>query len=76
MSRANQVTTTAPAPSDMPTTTGGVARLLGVTEQRVQTVLRRAPEVRPPLVGGKRQWRPEDVRAMRAALESTTGGAR
>lgn len=49
-------------------TTGEVAALLGVSEQRVQTVLRSTPDLRPPLVGGKRSWRPEDVKALRARL--------
>lgn len=49
-------------------TTGEVARRLGVSEARVQTVLRTTPEIRPPLAGGKRRWRPEDVTALEARL--------
>lgn len=64
-------TTTAPAvaPEDLPTT-GAVARRLGVSEARVQTVLRTTPTIRPPLVSGKRRWRPEDVAALEARLAS------
>ena len=48
--------------------TGQVGALLGVSEQRVQTVLRSTPGLRPPVVAGKRRWRPEDVRALRERL--------
>lgn len=54
-------------------TTGEVARRLGVTEQRIQTVLRSTPGLRPPLVSGKRRWRPEDVRALRERLAELSG---
>lgn len=55
--------------------TGEVARQLGVTELRIQTVLRSTPGLRPELVGGKRRWRPEDVRALRERLAELSGDA-
>lgn len=67
MKRRPTTSAPAPAPEDQPTT-GEVARRLGVSEARVQTVLRTTPAIRPPLVSGKRRWRPEDIRALEARL--------
>ena len=53
--------------------TGEVARRLGVSEPRVQELLRSTPGLRPPLVGGKRRWRPADVRALEARLAELRG---
>lgn len=60
--------------SNLPTT-GDVARRLELTEQRLQTVLRGTPGLRPPLVAGKRRWRPEDVAALERRLAELSGEA-
>jgi hypothetical protein len=58
-------------------TTGGVARRLSLelgillAEGQLQGILRRRPEIAPPLVRGRRRWRPEDVDTLRAYLART-----
>lgn len=59
-------------PSKLPTT-GQVARDLGVSERRVQDVLRAMPDLRPPLFQGKRRWSPSDVAALRERLAELDG---
>lgn len=50
--------------------TGEVARRLTkelgrtVSEGAIQQVLRRRPEINPPLVNRRRRWRAEDVKAL------------
>ena len=61
------------AVADQGLTTGEVARKLGVTERRVQDVLRARPGLSPPLVGGKRRWSPAHVRALQARLAELSG---
>lgn len=63
------------SPAEM-LTTGQVAERLGVSEIRVQTVLRSTPGLRPPLVGGKRRWREADVTALAARLAELAGEQR
>lgn len=47
-------------------TTGKVGRSLNppMTEAAINSLLRRCAEVAPPIVRGKRRWRPEDVAAL------------
>lgn len=54
-------------------TTGEVAERLGVSEVRIQTVLRTTPALRPALVGGKRRWSPADVEQLRQRLAELEG---
>lgn len=54
-------------------TTGEVAEQLGISEARLQTVLRTTPGIRPPKVGGKRRWRPADVQALQERLAELEG---
>jgi len=51
-----------------PLSTGAVARELGVTEARIQTVLRGRPELKPPVVARKCLWEGEHVAALRVRL--------
>lgn len=52
--------------------TGDVARSLKppLTEAQVNAILRRRPEIRPPVVAGRRRWRPEDVAALEQHLQA------
>lgn len=61
-------------PKTLPTT-GEVAQRLGVSEQRVQAVLRSTPGLRPQIAGGKRRWRPEEVVALEKRLAELSGGS-
>ncbi|MGE0709329.1 MAG: hypothetical protein AB7N76_35035 [Planctomycetota bacterium] len=57
-------------------TTGEVADLVGLTEARVNGILRRRPELRPPKDGsGRRAWASEHVRALRDHLAAREGEA-
>lgn len=53
--------------------TGEVARKLGVTERRIQDVLRARPDLAPPVTAGKRRWSPAHVRALKARLDELSG---
>ena len=60
--------------------TGEVARRLAedlgrpLSEGAVQQILRRRPEISPPVMNRRRRWRPQDVTALRVYLESRIGG--
>ena len=60
-------------------TTGQVCDLLGISEQRLQVVVRGMPrDEQPGVVGGKRVWDPVAVNALRerlAELAQRRGGA-
>ena len=48
----------------LPTNTGTVARLLGVTEPQLNDLIRRKRIPAPmPIVSGRRQWAPGDIEA-------------
>lgn len=49
-------------------TTGEVARSHGLAEGQLQALIRHRAELQPPLVRGRRRWRPEDVERLRAVL--------
>ena len=49
-------------------TTGQVARLLGVAEHRVQTLIRFQLIRGPVMCGNRRLWSPQDVEEARAVL--------
>jgi len=56
-------------------TTGQVCDLLGLTDRRVQDVLRGMPrDQRPRIAAGKRTWTPADVETLRARLDELGGG--
>ena len=48
--------------------TGEVATLLGITEPRIQQLIRWKKFVPPPKTGGKRKWSEKDVDRLRGAL--------
>jgi hypothetical protein len=49
-------------------TTGAVARIVGVAETRLQAILRKRPELRPEIVGGRRRWTADDLRSLEELL--------
>ena len=58
-----------------PLSTGGAARLLGITEPRLAETVRRGrirPE--PPIIAGRRLWGPEHLMQAARALGLLTGG--
>ena len=71
------VTKKAKKPEAAPLSTGQVCDLLGLTDRRIQDVLRSMPRAqRPAVVNGKRAWAPADVEALRARLAELDGRAR
>jgi hypothetical protein len=45
-----------------------------VSERQINSLLRRRPELRPPMVAGRRAWRICDVERLRAALAVKSEG--
>ena len=54
--------------------TGAVGKQLNppLTEAQVNAILRRRGEIVPPVVRGRRRWRPEDVEALRRYVTNTS----
>ena len=49
--------------------TGDVARLLGVTEPKIQDALRRNPHLSPPMERRRRCWRRSDIKRLAKHLK-------
>lgn len=57
-----------------PRTTGQVAKALGMSEPELNARIRGRADVTPPLVGGKRCWRAQDIAALRRLLRARQAG--
>lgn len=44
--------------------TGYVAQLFELSEGQLNGILRRRPEIKPPVARGRKRWRPEDIEAL------------
>jgi hypothetical protein len=54
-------------------TTGEVARQHELSEGQLNSILRRIQAIKPPIIGGRRRWRPEDVRSLEDYLARVRG---
>jgi len=59
-----------------PLTSGQVRRELRLTDRQLVYLLGRHPEIDPPVVMGRRVWSPENVEALRRAVEEQQARAK
>lgn len=51
-----------------PVMTSEACRLLGITQKRLNAIIGDHPDLRPPIVAGRRIWAPEHIAALAAEV--------